>query len=220
MGQKETQGMNRRQIAALLGAMLALGCGSDQKLDQGPTNPPALRDTTGAVFTWNCSIPLLLPDASAPTTCEVALRADSQPVPDCGPGSSYVYLNDATLARVCVTVPTNPQTQIVASMCRAVACDSTRDCPQFVEAPFECRNGLCRVKGSDDGALAVVDALSLCLAKVRRPASCSAANSDVVTAQAMSLVEASCGWAAGGLPENDFLVQESPCPVPATCRQP
>jgi hypothetical protein len=211
--------MNRPQVAALVGATLALGCGSDQHLDQGPTNPPALRDTTGAVFAWNCSIPLLVPDASAPTTCEVTLRADSQPVPDCGSGSSYIYLNGATLARVCVTVPSDPQTQVVASLCRPVACDSTRDCPQFVESPFECRTGLCRVKGSDDSALSVVDALSLCLASVRRPASCSAAT-DVVTAQAMSLVETSCGWAASGLPENDFLLQEIPCPVPATCRQP
>ena len=210
----------RTRMAALALAMLALGCGSNQKLEQGPTNPPTLSDTTGAVFAWNCTIPLLLPDASAPVTCEVALRADSQPVPDCGPGSSYIYLNDTTLARVCVTVPKAPQNQVVASMCRPVACDSTRHCPQFVESPFECRNGLCRVKGTDDSALTVVDALGLCLASVRRPASCSA-RSDVATAQAESLVEASCGWdASSGLPANEFLLQETPCPVPATCRQP
>jgi hypothetical protein len=202
--------------------MLAVGCGSNQHLDQGPTNPPALRDTTGAVFAWNCNIPLLTPDASAPNTCEVALRADSQPVPDCGAGSSYIYLNDLTLARICVLGPRDAQSQVVmANMCRPVACGSDQDCPLFVESPFECRHGLCRVKGTVDGALTVVDALGLCLANVRRPASCAAADLDATTAQAESLVEASCGYDPSGFPSaNDFLLQETTCPVPATCPQP
>ena len=205
-------------MAALVLAALAVGCGSKQHLDQGPTNPPALRDTTGAVFAWNCNIPLLVPDASAPTTCEVSLRADSQPVPACGSGSSYIYLNDLTLARICVLVPRDPQSQVMANMCRPVACSSEQDCPLFVESPFECRSGLCRVKGTVDGALTVIDALALCLASVRRPASCTA---DSATSQAESLVESSCGYdPVSGLPANDFLLQETPCPVPATCRQP
>jgi hypothetical protein len=218
-GEKETEGMNRPSLAAM--AMLAIGCGSNQRLDQGPTNPPALRDTTGATFAWNCDLPLLVPDASAPNTCEIALRADSQPVPYCGEGSSYIYLNDQTLARICVVVPNDPLIQVAASMCRPVACGSTEDCPQFVESPFVCRNGLCRVKGTDDSALTVVDALALCLAGARRPVSCSAASSDTATLQAESLVEAHCGYhAASGLTANEFLRLESPCSVPATCRQP
>jgi hypothetical protein len=200
-------------------ALLAVGCGSNQHLDQGPVNPTALTDTTGAVFAWNCDIPLLVPDASAPTTCEVALRADSQPVPNCGAGSSYIYLNDLTLARICVLGLRDAVSQVViANTCRPVACGSDRDCPLFVESPFECRHGLCRVKGTVDGALTIVDALALCLANVRRPASCTA---DTATSQAESLVESSCGYdPSSGLPANDFLLQETACPVPATCRQP
>jgi hypothetical protein len=221
MNQPRRAGWKRRRSACLVLGTLALGCGGNQHLDQGPTNPAALRDTTGAVFAWNCSIPLTVPDASAPNTCDVALRADTPAVPDCGPGSAYFYLNDSTLARVCVSVPKGSGLQVIANLCRPVACSTTKDCPQFVESPFECRTGLCRVVGTTDAALGVVDAFDLCLASTRRPTSCTAADADATTQQAQHLVETSCGYdPSGTVALNDFLMSETPCPVPSTCRQP
>ena len=92
--------------------------------------------------------------------------------------------------------------------CRAVACSSTADCPQFQGKAYGCRNGLCEDTAladagtlTDLGCMALV---SLCDATSPRAASCDPNAPEEAAANA--LIAQQC-LASG-------------CVLPATCRQP
>jgi hypothetical protein len=212
-------GAARAHVSLLV---LALGC-SNQSTPSGVSNPPLLRDTTGAEFAWNCDAPQTGPDGGPARTCAVGARTDTPPVPDCGTGSQYFYMDLDSFAAICVSAspPDGSLLSGHAEMCRPVACEHDMDCPQFTNGPHACVDELCRKPGATGNAEERLNVLALCLATVTRPSSCSLADADPTTERAKALVESACGFPEdGGEGEEDFFsaVTAPTCPVPATCR--
>ncbi len=187
------QGVTR--WAWLLGAMSAVlnvSCGSP--------NPAEIRDTTGATFSWKCSVD---------DGCTVAPIDAPSPV-QCGTSKVFYSWFQGNFVHICsaASLPRDGAWSTDASLCRFVACSSDDECPQWPDATYACSAGLCRNVAPKGALIEEGDVVELCMAGVPRPSDCRAQLNDPDVASQFDRAHQSCESLNG------------PCTIPADCRQP
>ncbi|MDI3285765.1 hypothetical protein [Polyangium sp. 15x6] len=177
-------------LLGTLSAALNVSCGD--------SNPDVLRDTTGATFSWTCSL----------ATCTVE-PVDAPPPAQCNDSKVFYSYLWGNFFEVCSVVGMDDGRSWFTngSLCRFVVCDSDDECPQLPNAKYACSAGLCQNVESK-GEVHEAQVVALCMAEEPRPSDCQAQIDDPEVSAQFARARENCESPSG------------PCTVPAECRQP
>lgn len=195
----EPMSMSAIKHSLIRGAWLLGALSATLNVSCGSTNPEALRDTTGATFSWTCS----------DTGCKLA-PLDAPPPAQCDGSEVFYSYFWGNFVEICSAnaLSDSGAWGTDASLCRFVACDSDDECPQLPGDEYACTAGLCRNVELKSKQLGLDEVIALCMAEVPRPLDCRAQHNDPEVASLFERVQKGCESIVG------------PCAIPADCRKP